>query len=608
MPPLPTDTFAARVRDLSSEELASFCAALWAARGWQTERRPDGAVVARRGGERKVLTPVPAGFRARRTDPVSADATTILAIGQVPPTWSEDAEVLDTVDLYEMVLYGLPRERADAILREYLGVSATVPAGFDETLLKRAVDAVDATRTTPYARELIALVLVVFLVLGAAMILPSDPRDQPIDAGGNGSETTTTTVETDSVIELADTPNWSTALGRSPDEWPVFGGGPARTAWRPSVDGPSGSVSPLLGRSTGRPITASPVVANGTVYVGLDTGILAAYGLTRDEDLRMRWQLHFDGAITSSPAVDGDTVYFGTVAENPPTARAARNREYTASTQSFQDRQNLYAVNATNGVLRWSYAIPSVDFSSPVVVGNTLYVGGTGGNVHAVNASDGVARWRAVLGSPISTSPAVANGTVYAAASNGVTAALNASTGTPLWSRNESTSLGSSPAVHDRRVYLGTERGSVLALDARTGATVWNTSVDGPIYSSPATTPERVYVGTENGSFYALNASTGEIAWRQIAAERRFTSPVVANGTIYVGVAGGNGSVLALNARTGRIAWRYDAVGQVTSSPAVVPGLVVVGDYDGHVHLLGRGNRSSAVARSTPPDREIRAA
>jgi outer membrane protein assembly factor BamB len=609
MPSLPPDAFAERLRDLRGADLAAFCAAVWSARGWTTRIQSDGAVVAERDAERRVVASVPAGMRARLADlrsvsgdgSVPDDATAVVAPGRFSGDVPDGADVLDAEDLHGMVLYGLPRERADEILREHLGVPATVPPDFDETALDRALSALTAATAVPYVREAVAVGFVAALLLGVAMGLPPDAGGSPAETG-SGSEAgvrsdggtdgePTTTASVGAGLGRPVSANWTTGLGDGPDAWPAFGGGPDRTAWRPGVSGPESPVSATFNRSFDSPIVSSPTVVEGTVYAGLYQGVLYAYGTTADGDLQVRWQLYFGDGITSSPAVDGDTVYVGTTGSGGPTA------------DSFRERRNLYAVNATSGEVRWGYQIDSVAFSSPVVVDDTVYVGGADGRVHAVDAATGRARWQTALGDELYASPAVVDGTVYAAA-NGTIAALNASDGGDIWNRSVSTFVGSSPAVQDGRVYLGTERGTVLALDAATGATVWNASVNGTVYSSPAATADRVYVGTEEGILYALNASTGAVAWRRVAGDRVFSSPAVANGTVYVGVGGANGSVLALEAATGATEWRYDTVGPVTSSPAVVPGAVVIGDFSGHLYVLERNGSLSAVAREILEHRE----
>jgi outer membrane protein assembly factor BamB len=56
--------------------------------------------------------------------------------------------------------------------------------------------------------------------------------------------------------------------------------------------------------------------------------------------------------------------------------------------------------------------------SSPVAVGDTVYVGSQDGNVYAIDAKTGKEEWRFTTGGEVNSPPAVAGGTVYAGSGN----------------------------------------------------------------------------------------------------------------------------------------------------------------------------------------------
>jgi outer membrane protein assembly factor BamB len=72
----------------------------------------------------------------------------------------------------------------------------------------------------------------------------------------------------------------------------------------------------------------------------------------------------------------------------------------------------VYALNASTGVLLWSYATGAPVESSPAVANGVVYVGSGDYNLYALNASTGVLLWNYANG-PGQSSPAVANGMVY---------------------------------------------------------------------------------------------------------------------------------------------------------------------------------------------------
>src|ERR1035437_8908520 len=79
--------------------------------------------------------------------------------------------------------------------------------------------------------------------------------------------------------------------------------------------------------------------------------------------------------------------------------------------------------------LHWSYQTGGYVWSSPAVANGIVYFGSYDNNLYALNASTGVLLWKFVTGSYIFSSPAVANGVVYVGSSDNNLYALNASTG-----------------------------------------------------------------------------------------------------------------------------------------------------------------------------------
>lgn len=573
MPTLPPGSFADRVRDLTSDELAAFCAALWRERGWETDRRSDGAVAVERGGERGVLAPVPAGWRARiaGSAAVPADATVVVAPGRRPGGVPDAADVLDAHDLYAFSLYGLPRERADEVLRTHLGVAPTVPPGFDETARDRLRAALVDLSASPAVRTVAVLAFVAALVLAGASAHP--------DVGGEAPDSGPDTDAVSATAALKLPPDRSTGLGNSPGQWSAGSRIPTE-----SDDERNVAIGPDIHFDS--PVLAATAGANGSVYVGLFAGFVYALQPSGDGRALVRWQLYFERGLAVGPTARGDAVYVGTDAD------------LVSDAASRAEGRHVYAIEAGSGEIRWEYPTPAAASSlgAPAPEG-TLFVGDRAGTVHALNATTGRARWRTSLGGPVFLSGATVDGTIHAATANGAVIALDASTGVSAWNRSldAGSGFGSAPAVGDGRLYLGTERGSVLALDAATGETVWNRSVGSAVQSTPAVAGGRAYVGTRNGSVYALNATTGAVVWRRSAGGPVFASPVVDGGTAYVGVAGEPESLVALDSATGDRERRFDTAGAVFSAPAVTSGLVVAGDYAGHVYLLERDRGRSAV-------------
>ncbi len=112
----------------------------------------------------------------------------------------------------------------------------------------------------------------------------------------------------------------------------------------------------LWGFRVGRTASASPVVADNTLYVGADNKLLALDTQSRQK----RWEFEAEDKIRSSPAMVDTTIYVGS------------------------DDGRLYAVDATTGEKLWDILTGGKVTSSPAVADGTVYIGSHDGNVYAI--------------------------------------------------------------------------------------------------------------------------------------------------------------------------------------------------------------------------------
>lgn len=108
-----------------------------------------------------------------------------------------------------------------------------------------------------------------------------------------------------------------------------------------------------------------------------------------------RWHTELDGQLVSSPVVVNETVYTG------------------------GSDQEVRAITVDEGNESWSIGTDGPVRSTPAVVNGTVYAGSDGGNLHAVDATDGTEEWIFEIGAQIRSSPAVLNGTVYVGSDDG---------------------------------------------------------------------------------------------------------------------------------------------------------------------------------------------
>ncbi|MFB6194027.1 MAG: PQQ-binding-like beta-propeller repeat protein [Halobaculum sp.] len=149
------------------------------------------------------------------------------------------------------------------------------------------------------------------------------------------------------------------------------------------LDPASGSVRFTVSLPTGA--RAAPVVADGTVFVQRNDGVLAAFGL----DGSRKWRVNAGKRAGSAPVVVGDRVVAfventlvgidrsGETAWTADIGTTLINGVTVAGDTAYVGGSRLSAVSVADGSVVWDVPIPGEAgaFGAPVVVGNTAFVG-----------------------------------------------------------------------------------------------------------------------------------------------------------------------------------------------------------------------------------------
>ncbi len=342
----------------------------------------------------------------------------------------------------------------------------------------------------------------------------------------------------------------------------------------------------------------------------------------------LKWVFRAGGAIHSSPAIAGDTVYSG-----------ARDHR-------------LYALDAATGTKRWEYLTGSWVESSPAVANGIVYVGSNDGKLHAVKVDTGEKLWEFRVGYPVRSSPAVAGDVVYFGADDYSLYALHAVRGVKLWQLETGGYVASSPAVADGIVYVGSNDGFCYAVDGRSGKLRLRFKAYSPVPSSPAVSRGVVYCSSFSGRIFAFDGKACNFPWEHELkpywlqayafglpvpepppqsgylwgariAGRIESSPLVTDDTLYIAAMNklvaislatqekrwefasdgvvigcvancgnsiylgtGRGVLYALNTETGEVLWKFRVNSPVTSSPSVSRGVVYIGTDDGSLYAI----------------------
>ena len=384
-------------------------------------------------------------------------------------------------------------------------------------------------------------------------------------------------------------------------------------------------------RTAGR-VISSPAVSGGVVFVGSTDGTLYAVD---QESGTLKWKFSAKSRVTSSPAVSEGLVYFGAY-DGYLYAIEAATGQLKWKFQTAGERR--YAGKHLHGSQPAAETMPDpFDFylSSPVVWNGAVFFGSGDENIYALNAASGALKWKFKTGDVVHASPTIADGTLFVGSWDSYFYALDATTAKERWrfktgedpDIHNQVGIQSSAAVVDGVVYFGCRDSNFYALDEATGQKKWAFSNHGSwVISSPAVQDGRVYFATsDSGFFYSMEAKTGSpIFSLKFKGWPMFSSPAVAGNMAYIG--SHTGQLIAIDLAGQNTAWTFEtdgakqngatwtkpdgtpnyeaafasdfyddivtgvsemmATGMILSSPVVVDNVIYFGSADGNLYAL----------------------
>jgi outer membrane protein assembly factor BamB len=348
-----------------------------------------------------------------------------------------------------------------------------------------------------------------------------------------------------------------------PDDWAMEGSNPSRTR---SINGTL--LLPLEQRrevrlsndiGTGSPLT----IARGIMLVESQHH-LRAIDLSSGAE---RWSFPLVG-VYISPAVAGKYVFVRSEADN---------------------KGQMLALDINTGKQLWAFTpkrLSSPDNSyfgghltSPVVVDGAIFVG-AGQEVYALDANTGAVRWTFAAKDYISSSATVSQGHVYISDFRDLYA-LDQQSGAVVWAHPTTLSIYFSPVVAGQTVLLNDGEG-LSALDTASGKQLWTTNITSQALIPGAVSGSRVFVKSVS-SLYALDLASGKQLWR--FDDRNFISlPVVTSDQVFViKGSGADTAIVALDVASGQSAWDQPVASLATSAPVIAGKTIYVRTGDGRV-------------------------
>jgi outer membrane protein assembly factor BamB len=168
--------------------------------------------------------------------------------------------------------------------------------------------------------------------------------------------------------------------------------------------------------------------------------------------------------------------------------------------------KKLFALNASDGSIKWEVSLPNYVLSSPIYNNGMVFVGCMDSKLYAYDTT-GVLKWTANTNSVYHECPIVSNGIVYFPDANSINA-FDANTGSLVWRF-----LGGGGNIVLKNNVVYTNNNFLYAIDATTGVEKWQYYTR--TFVQPVVCDDRVYVTSSLLSFSldVLSTSTGALLW-----------------------------------------------------------------------------------------------
>lgn len=313
------------------------------------------------------------------------------------------------------------------------------------------------------------------------------------------------------------------------------------------------------------PIEATPVIADGTVFVGSQDGRFFAINLDKGTE---KWTFTAEGPISGPGAVFGDHVFFG-------------------DTYGF-----IYALDATTGDEKWRYEtngqIKGGVNAMPVDGKLTIFVGSEDNSLYAFDATTGEKLWSHETDNLIVSTPSIV-ASKQAIIFGGCDGLLHVIPATRD-GKGEKTEIeigsyiANTSPVADGIAYIANNSGDIFAIDMESGETAWEVKTGNEFISSPAVNDTHLFVGGPDKRLVAYDRVTGEEAWEFRARRSIDSSPVVCKRAIWFG--GMDARIYSINPEDGSELWSYELGTQVKASLAISAQTLVVCGDDGVVYAF----------------------
>ena len=274
----------------------------------------------------------------------------------------------------------------------------------------------------------------------------------------------------------------------------------------------------------------------------------------------LRWRRLLRAPLTSSPVVVGDSVYVGA------------------------PDGSLYCLSAKDGTTLWRFQTNGEVRADPLIVDDWIFIGSMDRYAYALDRRTGALRWKFKAQGAIQCSAVAYAKNILFGSGDGRLYAFQMETGTLRWKVKTRGSLLAPPIVNADRLYLPSYDGVLRAYAVNDGLLLWTFDTEAHIWGTPLLLKHRLFIGDGRGHLYALAASNGKLLYKLRLGGSIQASPVT--DSTHVFIASTNHWIYALDPQDGHILWKRDTGSEVKGTIRTTPtGEVLVGGADGRLHI-----------------------
>ncbi len=344
--------------------------------------------------------------------------------------------------------------------------------------------------------------------------------------------------------------------------------------------------------NAGYTITSTPAINGDSVLFGDASGTFRCISLYNGRPL---WLFRTGGPIHSSAGVTQGRVIFGSSDSNLYCLSVSTGREF------WRVKTNAAIVSSPSvpASVVWGRLKSINKFSNPKQ-SSKIYFGGSDRTFRAVEITTGKEVWKFKdMSGFVETKPLLYENKLFFGAWDGYLYALNEKDGTLAWKwKGEKEGVLYSPAAcvpvgAKGRIFIAAPDRMLTALDANTGEVAWRTGkyqVRESLGKTESTQEYKFYTRTLRDSIIAISSYTDglDIRWATnvgFGYDHSYAALVEKDGTLFYGTR--SGLLIALSARDGNVKWQYKTGVALLNTVAPIDGRrVVVSNVDGEVMLI----------------------